>query len=203
MASKIVALFVEGPTEKEFYKAVIKHMRALKNCPFPCSIEYIDMKGIGNYKKSALRKFNDLKKKNPGTDIYPFLCIDNDVFEFSKRPPFNKQDVLKSLKDAGAKNPKYIVATQSIEDWFLYDLKGVLEFLGINKHTKCPDGTGQNALKELFRRASKLYVKGSECKGFVDKLNIGRIMSKCCGELKPLCKALKLSCQLTCGKKKR
>ena len=200
MAGKIVALFVEGPTEIEFYKAVIKHIRALKNSPFPCSIEYIDMKGIGNYKNLALRKFNDLQKKNPDKEIYPFMCIDSDAFELSKKPPFNKQEVSKALRDAGAKSPQYIVAKQSIEDWFLYDLQGVLEYLRLNKRTKRPKGTGQNVLKELFKRANKVYLKGNKCEGFIDKLDISKIMDKCCGELKPLCKSLKLSCQLTCGK---
>ena len=71
MADKVVALFVEGPTEIEFYKAVIAEARRVMRTPFPCEIEYIDMKGIGNYKKDALRKFNKLKK-----DPYRF-CADS------------------------------------------------------------------------------------------------------------------------------
>lgn len=94
MAKKIIALFVEGPTEKEFYKAVVKTIHSQLDCAFGCEIQYIDMKGIGNYKRAALRKYNDLQNKNSGAYIYPFLCIDSDVFEFNKKPPFNKKEVI-------------------------------------------------------------------------------------------------------------
>ena len=66
MAKKIIALFIEGPTEKEFYKAVVKTIHSQLDCAFDCEIQYIDMKGIGNYKRAALRKYNDLQNKNSG-----------------------------------------------------------------------------------------------------------------------------------------
>lgn len=201
MAKKIIALFVEGPTEKEFYKAVVKTIHSQLDCAFDCEIQYIDMKGIGNYKRAALRKYNDLQNKNSGAYIYPFLCIDSDVFEFNKKPPFNKKEVIAELKKAGAKSPKFIQAKQSIEDWFLYDIKGVFSYLKLGKNCKVPKGNGQKVLKELFRKANKLYVKGSKTEGFIDKLNIGLIMSKCCKELMPLCKQLKPDCRLLCSKK--
>ena len=103
MAKKIIALFVEGPTEKEFYKAVVKTIHSQLDCAFGCEIQYIDMKGIGNYKRAALRKYNDLQNKNSGAYIYPFLCIDSDVFEFNKKPPFNKKEVIAELKKCGVK----------------------------------------------------------------------------------------------------
>jgi len=87
MASKVVALFVEGPTEIEFYKAVIRYIRDKMATPFDCEFEWIDMHGIGNYKTDALRKYNFLKKKHTGKTVHPVLCIDTDVFELTKKPP--------------------------------------------------------------------------------------------------------------------
>ena len=91
MADKVVAIFAEGPTEIEFYKAVVIEARKVMGTPYSCEIEYGDMKGIGNYKKDALRRFNRLKKEHSNKDIYVFLCIDSDVFELSKKPPFDKK----------------------------------------------------------------------------------------------------------------
>ena len=105
---KIVALFVEGATEIEFYKAIIKYSRDSMGMPFSCIFEWIDMGGIGNYKKDALRKFNLLRKKYPHDDIYALLCIDTDVFQFSKKPPVDRRAVKTAIQEAGAKKVYYI-----------------------------------------------------------------------------------------------
>ncbi len=201
MADKVVVIFAEGPTEVEFYKAVVIKARELMKVSYPCQIEYVDMKGIGKYKKDALRKFNNIKSKKPNCEFYLFLCIDNDVFEYSKKPPINRQEVKQSLLDAGAKDVTYIVARQSIEEWFLCDLDGVLSYLRLPKNTKRPSGNGQEALKSLFLKKSKVYSKGSKVDGFIEKLNIQKIIKSCCSSLKPLCRILNLDCKIICGKK--
>lgn len=200
MADKVVALFAEGPTEIEFYKAVVIEAREMMGVPYSCEIEYIDMKGIGNYKKDALRKFNKLKNDHCGKDIYVFLCIDHDVFEFSKKPPFNKGEVQKSLEEAGAKKVTYIIAKQSIEEWFLCDFEGVLNYLRLPKTTKRPKGNGQDALKKLFKTANKLYVKGGRTEGFIAKLDVKKIMKTYCKSFKSLCESLELDCRIICKK---
>ena len=198
MADKVIALFAEGPTEVEFYKAVVMEARKLMGVPFSCEIEYIDMKGIGNYKKDALRKFDKLKKEHCGKEISVFLCIDHDVFEFSKKPPFDKTALKKALQERGAKTVTYIVAKQSIEEWFLCDLEGVISFLRLPKSTKRPKGNGQDALKKLFKIANKIYIKGNKTEGFIEKLNIRKIMNTYCKSFKPLCKSLGLNCKIIC-----
>ncbi|MBE6810226.1 MAG: DUF4276 family protein [Ruminococcaceae bacterium] len=200
MSNKVIALFAEGPTEVEFYKAVVIEARKLMGIPYSCEIEYVDMKGIGNYKKDALRKFNKLKQNHPNEEIFVFLCIDHDVFEFSKKPPFNKTELQKLLQDAGAKTVTYIVAKQSIEEWFLCDLDGVLSYLRLSKSTKRPKGNGQEALKKLFKMANKLYIKGSKTEGFIEKLNINKIIHSQCNVIKPICKSLNLDCKIICKK---
>jgi hypothetical protein len=130
-----------------------------------------------------------------------FLCIDEDVFEFSKKPPFNRNELLKVLKNAGAKKCTYIIAKSSIEDWFLCDLEGVISYLRLPKSTKKPKGSGQDALKKLFKTANKIYIKGSKTEGFIEKLDIVKIMKTFCTSLKPLCNALELDCRTLCDKK--
>lgn len=200
MADKVVAIFAEGPTEVEFYKAVVIEARKAMGIPYSCEIEYVDMKGIGKYKNDALRKFNNLKSKHSGKEMYVFLCIDSDVFELAKKPPFDRKQLKKALEDAGAKKVQYVVAKKSIEEWFLCDFEGVLNYLRLPKSTKRPKGNGQEALKKLFKTANKLYIKGSKTEGFIDKLNIEKIMKTCCVSLKPLCKSLGLDCKTICGK---
>lgn len=204
MSNKVIVLFVEGPTEIEFYKAVIKRAHDLMNVPFECTVEYADMKGIGNYKKDALRKFNKIKEKyKENKEFYIFLCIDSDVFELSKKPPINKQEIHSELQSAGAKSVSDIVARQSIEDWFLIDLQGVLSYLRLPSKTKRPKGRGQESLKKLFNSASKVYVKGGKTEGFIKKLNIDKIMQSCCKSLYPLCKEIGFDCSLVCKHKNR
>lgn len=200
MADKVVAIFAEGPTEVEFYKAVVIEARKAMGTPYSCEIEYVDMKGIGKYKNDALRKFNNLKSKHSGKELYVFLCIDSDVFELAKKPPFDRKQLKKALEDAGAKKVQYVIAKKSIEEWFLCDFEGVLSYLRLPKSTKRPKGSGQEALKKLFKTAHKLYIKGSKTEGFIDNLNVEKIMKTCCSSLKPLCNSLGLDCKTICGK---
>lgn len=200
MPKKIVALFVEGDTEIEFYKAVIKKTRELKGAKFDCKVKYKNIKGIGKYKDDCLRKFKELKREHKKEDIYVYLCIDSDVFELTKKPPINKAKVKKSLLDEGAKKVAYISAQKSIEDWFLYDFEGVIQYLRLPQKTKLPhEKTGLQKLKKLFSMANKIYIKGDKTDGFIDKLSISIIMEKCCSSLKPLFKILKFDCRCVCG----
>ncbi|MBR6311748.1 MAG: hypothetical protein IKR51_02075 [Oscillospiraceae bacterium] len=197
MADRIVLLLVEGSTEVEFYKAVIK-LAHDKMKSFPCLIKYENLQGIGNYKKDALRRFNNVKRSNPGKEIHVFLCVDTDVFEFQKKPPINRQSVKKELLDAGAKKVSYIEAVHSIEDWFLCDYLGVLSYLGLPSTTRKPKGTGQEALKKLFRQADKVYVKGALGEPFIKSLDVSKILQCICETLKPFCKSASFDCQIVC-----
>ena len=199
MAKTVIVLFVEGQTEIEFYKAVIKRAHDLMSNPFSCSVEYIDLLGIGNYKKDALRKFNKLKEKyEEDTRFFAFLCYDSDVFELSKKPPINRKEVRNDLKHAGAFKVTDIVAKSSIEEWFLADYLGVLSYLKLPSNTKRPSGNGQDSLKALFRKVNRVYVKGGKTEGFIKKLDIAKIMSSYCEQLSPLCNEIGVDRKLVC-----
>lgn len=202
MADKVIVLLVEGPTEIEFYKAVVKYAHDKMGVLLGCSFEYKDMHGIGNYKKDALRKVKKIQQDNAASDIYVLMCIDTDVFELSKKPPFDKKAVKIALEEAGVKQVHYIEARQSIEDWFLTDLTGVLSYLRLPADTKRPKGKGQDILKSLFKKANKIYVKGGKTEGFIGKLDISKIITQHCETIKPLCKIVKFDCQKICNKKR-
>lgn len=191
---------MEGPTEIEFYKAVVKYIRETTGTPFNCTFEWVDMHGIGNYKNDAIRRYKMLKKKHPEDDIYVVLCIDTDVFELAKKPPIDKAAVKKAIESAGAKKVCYIEAKSSIEDWFLSDFEGIVTYLGLDKNIKRPKGKGQAVLKKLFNDAKKVYVKGSNTGDFIKKLNVGKIMLANCSSLKMLCNIIGVNCKIVCNK---
>ena len=199
LKSKVIVLFVEGYTEIDFYKALIADIRTLHKEEFSCVIEYKNMKGVGNYKHDVLKKFGDIKKKYPNSEVYAFLCYDTDAFRFSKKPPVDMRDIRKQLVANGAKRVDFIEANSSIEDWFLYDFDGVKKYLRLPSKLPKENGDGQEVIKKLFKKAKKIYVKGDKLEGFIEKLNIPLIRVKVCSNIKPLCKCLGLDCKKICN----
>lgn len=199
--NKVIAFFVEGDTEIEFYKALIKHFHSKNGSPFDCFFEYINLKGVGNYKKDALRNLERIKKKYPAKDIHAFLCYDTDVFMFAKKPPVDMDNVQKLLLDNGAKQVSLFKAQTSIEDWFLFDFEGIIRFLRLANNTKKENGNGQEFLKKLFQKANRIYVKGSSISGFIDTLDICKIKDGICPVIKPMCSCIGLDCKKICPNK--
>lgn len=155
----VIILLVEGATEVEFYKKLLRDLYKKYN-PKNCEIRQpINMEGIGNYKNGAVRqferevgKFQKSKKYNREFKYvyYVFMCIDTDVFEFHSNPPIDKENVKKAIADAGG-IPHYIEA--------------------------CPNG--------------KNYIKGEQCKGLVENLDVMKIFNNHQAEFSELINLLK------------
>lgn len=191
--SKCLVLFVEGETEIEFYKQIIAHAR--KQHPkgrFNTNIEFKNVKGVGGFKNNALRKF--IKEIKPKYDkdckFTIVLCNDTDVFEFASKPPIKWDEVKRELKANGASKIIHVQAKKSIEDWFLYDLEGILSFLRLSKNTKVSGKNGYYKLQNLYKQANKVYYKGIQSNGMIERLNIEKIASAVKDQLNPLYKAL-------------
>jgi hypothetical protein len=200
MADNVVVVFMEGASEKRFYVNFISYIREKNGNALPCIIDYKNLKGIGNYKRDARTHIeNSIANKYPGARITALLCHDTDVFEHAKKPPVNWVQIQKELlRIDGVERVDLIKARESLEDWFLHDKQGLLNFLNLPQNTKT-SGQGYKVLLGLFKKASKVYVKGSENQKFVDSLNIGLIASHVCKDIKPLCRALGMECKtVTC-----
>jgi len=173
-----LVLFVEGQTEVEFYKELIKYIRG---CHADKKLEhkviYRSIDGIGGYKKEVNRIF--LKEVLPKVERYQItvaLCYDTDVFGYVQKPKINWKEVEKILKDDGAHKVLHIKAEKSIEDWFLLDRDGIRRFLKLDSDVDPQGSNGYEKLKYLFKRANKIYTKkGREVNGFVQALDIGLI----------------------------
>ncbi|MCI8351958.1 MAG: hypothetical protein HFJ86_12490 [Oscillospiraceae bacterium] len=193
---KVVVIFIEGETEIEFYKRLVNIMRAHCGGRLTCSVEPIDASGIGKYKNKVLRIFEKrIKTKHPNGKFYIALCYDQDVFEMTKNPPINWQEVKRAFLDDGATDVRLIKAVHSLEDWFLCDAEGVFQYLNLPANTKLPNGNGYERLKVLFKKGKKIYIKGKTNGDFVKALNMEKILLANCSDISPLCKLLGVDCK--------
>lgn len=191
--SKCLILFVEGDTEVEFYKQIVAHARKLRpEEKFETNIEYRNVKGVGGFKNIALRKFiKEIKPKyGAECEFTIVLCSDTDVFDFAPKPPVKWNEVEKELIDNGAAKIIHIAARRSIEDWFLYDVEGILLFLRLKKNKKVSGKNGYEKLQRLYKQANKVYFKGIKSNGMIAKLDIDKIVSAVDLQLDSLYKAL-------------
>lgn len=81
-------------------------------------------------------------------------------------------------------------ARRSIEDWFLYDLGGILKFLRLGKNTKVSGKNGYDKLQRLYKQANKVYFKGIQSNGMIARLDIEKIADAVKDQLNPLYKEL-------------
>ena len=191
--NKCLVLFVEGDTEIEFYKQVVANARKLHPAGrFDTNIEYRNVRGIGGFKSIALRKFiKEIKPKyEDNCEFTIVLCSDTDVFEFASKPPVKWNEVKKALVNNGASKIIHVKAKRSIEDWFLYDLEGILGFLRLSKKSKVSGKNGYDKLQRLYKQANKVYYKGIQSNGMIGRLDIEKIANAVKDQLNPLYKVL-------------
>jgi len=174
-----LVIFTEGPTDKIFYKALVEYImmqNSLKNRVDV--LEIVDLGGIGNFSRKLIGIFKSrILIKNKDTKFTVICTYDTDVFELATKPPVNWTSVRKELRSLGALKVIEIKATRMIEDWFLFDTMGLCKFLGIGSVT--PKGKdGNEKMKFLFRKANRVYTKGSECGEFIKDLNF-KIIHNC------------------------
>lgn len=194
---KVVIIFIEGETEIEFYKRLVGTMRGYCGGRLSCSVEPVNAAGIGQYKNKVLRIFEKrIKGKYPNGEFYVALCYDQDIFEIGRNPPVDWQEVKKAFLNSGAKEVHLIKAVRSIEDWFLCDAEGIiLQYLRLPANTRLPSGSGYQRIKELFKRAGRVYIKGKSNGNFVQALDIEKILIDNCRDISPLCKLLGVDCK--------
>lgn len=194
---KCVVIYTEGETDEEFYDKVLSKIKdklpekrfkvdvLKKNC----------IMGIAKFQNKLVNKFAKEIVKNYGSDYEKIvvLCYDTDVFEFGTYPPVDRKKLEKDLIEKGASKVIHIKAKRTIEDFFMYDVDGVVKFLKIKKPQNIKGSAGLDKLNNLFLKANRIYQKGHKCDGFIDSLDMDIIFPKICKEIKPLCIELGLS----------
>lgn len=181
VTKKCVVIFTEGETEEEFYNCLLEKIKKKNNIQrFKIDkIEKRCLKGIAKFDKKLLNIYkNDLKIKYSGYDIIVFLCYDTDVFHITQNPPVDWTYVDKELYKLGAAKVYHLRAEKCIEDLFLLDIQGIINFLKIKKPRKIIGNNGVEKLEYLFDKGNRLYQKGFSTKGFIQFLDISLILEK-------------------------
>lgn len=195
--NKIIIFFIEGDTEEAFYKVLLEYLHnKCDNKQFPFNKVIVrNLKGIGNYKNRALRIFKkEILPKDGQSEYTIVLGYDTDIFELSRKPPVDWNDLESELKLAGANKVIHLCAKTSIEDWFLKDYDGILRYLNLPANTKVNSSNGIKKLEELFKKGKRIYIKGVRSKGFIEALNIDIIMNSICKDVKQLCTIMNINC---------
>jgi hypothetical protein len=171
MAKKIIVIFVEGQSEEAFYSKLCNTIQKDKGSSNKIIIK--NLKGIGNYESKAFSKLkNEIIPKYKNASFEVFCSYDTDVFDFpyQEKPPVDWKKVEDKISSLGYQL-KHIKVNKAIEDWFLIDLEGLCLFLNIKKQSKLKGKNGYQKIKNLFSSANKIYQKGYNVGGFVDKLD--------------------------------
>lgn len=172
--NKVYLFLVEGETEEEFYSALMaKYCNSLPR-------KIINLKGNFNINKKILEKCAAFSANNKYTAFEVFICIDQERMD---QPPYNKSLVLNEL----TKNEEFIknhdvIAVLMLESLFFIDIEGIYKFLRTKRTLRNPRKyinfrklTHLN-LNLLFRQNDKTYIKGHKCAGFIEALNMNKIV---------------------------
>lgn len=201
---KCVVIYTEGETDDEFYKKVLRCIKdKIVGNKFEVDVlKSVCITRIGKFQKKLLNKFNSeiIKKYKKTYEIIVVLCYDTDVFEFGVHPPINRIKLEKDLIGFGASKIIHIKAKRSIEDFFMYDLDGIVKYLKIVKPKNLKGLTGLKKIETLFLKANRIYQKGHKCAGLIDSLNMDIIFPNICDEIKPLCVELGVDIWCDCCK---
>lgn len=191
--SKYVIIFVEGETEEELYKNhIIPEIRnKLPNKKLECEVRVFNVRGVGGFKKDSLMKFKRIMQMNPNKEFIVVLCYDTDIFEFASVPPIDWNNVQSKMENFGASKVIQVKARKSIEDWLLYDLEGICNWLRIKVPNKLTGNNGYDKIQKIFKKGNKIYIKGKKVSGLLERLDISKILEKANSELEPLISVLK------------
>ena len=195
----VLVIFVEGQTDKEFYKKMVENLKSKYPDKKSIPVIYKNLQGVTNYNKAASIFQNDILKKGNISEDDKFLIIcsyDYDVFKnpYQLKPPVEWKKVKDDLKkQKNVINIYEIKAHDSIEDWFLKDIAGLCTYLKAKKIPKLRElqgNTGEKKIKYLFLKNARVYQKGHNVHKFIDNLNFELLYTELQEELKTLVNCL-------------
>jgi len=194
LVNRGLVIFTEGETEIVFYKRLVEFIKATnKDRKVVEHVLYKNMGGVSRFGSKPARVLRyKVQPEHKGLSFSVALAYDTDAFDqYRRKPPVDWKQAKRDLREAGVKSIVEVPAKSSIEDWFLLDFDGVKKHLGLESDTKMPPGdNGQEKIKKLFKKANRIYVKGEQCSGLVDCLDMSRICSTLVNEIAPLYKVL-------------
>ncbi|HZK68116.1 MAG TPA: hypothetical protein VFC36_00810 [Paludibacter sp.] len=173
----------EGDTEAEFYKTVFDKCvppRVMKR-------NYGNLKGVYSLNDKVRSKIESYLRNESSINcncIHVFIAYDREGPRLTE-PNLDIDNLICKYIHQGSRiiSINQIIATQDLESWFFHDLDGIYKFLKVVKSRRNLtaynniDSTNNRILSELFHRFGKHYQKGKRVQGFIDKLDIEKIIS--------------------------
>ena len=173
-------LLVEGYTDEVFYNLIKKKFLA------DCRITLFNIKGLYNVNNDIIDKILDFCQNHNDEKIRVYCCLDRES-RYGQTPGFDLEVIRKYIKGKANNvlSIDTIIATQQIESWFFYDIEGIYKFLKVPrtkrkpKRYQPPEKFGHKELQKLFENYGNSYNKGKRCAGFINQLDIKKIISNC------------------------
>ena len=190
MAADYIVIFVEGETEKEFYRELLNYYRSKQSHSLK-AFRIIDIRGITRFEnKMGLIVQNDILKKYDAGKVHIICCHDTDVFDFARKPPVDWVRVKNRMNRLGIGHFEQVKAKRMIEDWFIMDVDGLCKFLKLKAPKKMEGKDGYDKIKKLFKMGGKIYIKGTYSQKFIPHLDMALVRIHAQVELEKLEKAL-------------
>jgi len=174
-------LLAEGSTDEIFYKKVkISHLRG-------CRATVRELHGLRNINAKVIDQIVGYSQAHKDEVFRVYCCLDRES-RYGEVPGFDIKKIEKYIKDGNLTNVlsiDLITATQQIESWFFYDIKGIYTYLTVPKSQRRINAFrptarfGYRDLQRLFERYGKTYTKGKRAESFIYKLDIEKIVSNC------------------------
>ena len=190
--NKRIIMVLEGETEVIFYRRMIDYIYS--SCVKPplvprSSIEFILARGVGNISARAVQTFKLRFPPSQGRRNVVFCCFDTDVFENGNMPGLWTERTRDRFLEAGAAEVFTIKACHMIEDWFFFDYRGILKYLGIDhaparNPAQLPGANAAKRLNSLYKMSHKVYQKGYAADKLVDNLDMAKIYENVKSEFK-------------------
>ena len=180
--SNSILFLYEGETEAEFYGKVFERYVPQRTI----RINKANLNGVYNLDQKIRAKVSTylINEKYLDCDaIHVFIAIDRDGTR-NVAPAISIDTLNKEFlgKRSRVKSINPVVATQDLESWFYHDMPGIYKFLSVpaseRRHNIYPnvDATHNRILSQLFHRYQKHYQKGRRAEGFIDALDIAKIV---------------------------
>lgn len=179
-----ILFLYEGETEGEFYKKLF----SLKIPERQIRINRGNLNGVYSLDSKVKSKVQSYLQNSSSTGcnaIHIIVAYDREG-DRSTPPSLNLPSLEKELvyPKSRIKSISHVVATQDLESWFFHDMPGIYKYLSVPAKERKPekhpnvDATHNRILSQLFHRYKKHYQKGKKAEGFIDALDLQRIVDQ-------------------------
>lgn len=183
-------MIYEGATELEFYKRAIQEIISPKIKKLKLGKKSLkSSSGINKKVKEILvdKIDENLRDGTKACNLY-FLIVHDRDGSIDKKSALNIDKIREDFLDK-EKNKTYmieeVVATKELESWFLYDMNGIYNYLGVSKrkrnlnHFGDPHNYKSSDLISFCRKHKKEYSKGHKSQELIECLDINYIYQQC------------------------